>query len=131
VVNVGLFCPPCSPSVPALCACRCCHLPHHWAWAGTPSGCLAALINTLGPPLLFLAAHLRNQHTGIGMQSINTPRHPPPLHLLPADALSYLTTRIQAEFQVEVGAPQPQRRAISALVKPLGPPGKHRKEVEQ
>jgi hypothetical protein len=40
----------------------------------------------------------------------------------PADALSYLTTRLQSEFKVEVGVPQPQRRAISALVKPLGQP---------
>lgn len=39
-----------------------------------------------------------------------------------ADALSYLTTRLQSEFKVEVGATQPQRRAVAALVKPLGQP---------
>lgn len=37
-----------------------------------------------------------------------------------ADALSYLTTRLQSEFKVEVGSIQPQRRAVAALIKPLG-----------
>jgi hypothetical protein len=37
----------------------------------------------------------------------------------PADALAYLTTRLQSDFKVEVGAPQAQRKALAALVKPL------------
>jgi hypothetical protein len=52
----------------------------------------------------------------------------PILHVLllpatPAEALDYLLARVQADYNVEAGAQQQQRRAVSLLVKPLGGPG--------
>jgi hypothetical protein len=40
-----------------------------------------------------------------------------------AEALDYLLARVQADYNVEAGAQQQQRRAVSLLVKPLGAPG--------
>jgi hypothetical protein len=39
------------------------------------------------------------------------------------EALDYLVARVQADYHVEAGAQQQQRRAVSMLVKPLGAPG--------
>jgi hypothetical protein len=40
-----------------------------------------------------------------------------------AEALDYLVARVQADYNVEAGAQQQARRAVSMLVKPLGGPG--------
>jgi hypothetical protein len=40
-----------------------------------------------------------------------------------AEALNYLVARVQEDYNVEAGAQQLQRRAVSILVKPLGAPG--------
>lgn len=39
------------------------------------------------------------------------------------EALEYLLARVQADYNVEAGEQQQQRRAVTRLVKPLGAPG--------
>jgi hypothetical protein len=48
---------------------------------------------------------------------------PLPTAAAAAEALDYLVARVQEDYNVEAGAQQQQRRAVSMLVKPLGAPG--------
>lgn len=42
--------------------------------------------------------------------------------VMTAEALDYLLARVQSGHQVEVGAKQVQRRAVSVVVRPVGQP---------